>query len=584
MVLTRLRMVIAFLPTALAAGFALKHAQAAHPASLPGPIVFTQLELAQPHAAGSEPRARLVRLNMDGALRVLTSGFLAARDPDVSFDGERILFAGKRTANEYWQIYEMRADGTAIRRVTSETMDCREPIYQSRLYVISSDEPWYQITFVGSTPGGIANLFSARLDGTAVRQITFNPYGAADPAMLPDGRILFSGRQSHRLEPGPKDRTALFGLNLDGTDYAAFAADEGAPWKQMPAVTAGGLAVFVENDKPLWDGGGWLAAVTLRRNLHSHRRLTQPGEALYHSPSPLPSNEILVSRRPADGSGTHGIYRFDPATGGSGLVHDDTGYHDIQAKLIAPRAEPDGRSSVVNEEIPTGLLYCLNVYTTDFRNPDWLPAGSVKRLRVVEGVPRAGSGTPPPARRMLGEIDVEQDGSFNIRVPANIPIKLQLLDERGISLRSCSWIWVKNNEPRGCIGCHEDGELTPEDRVPAAVTRPPISLTLPPERRRTVTYDRDVRPIFEQRCATPACHSGSVPPRLSDRGQARVYAAGAARTSPLVWHLFGRKTTRPWDGPQLTAEAVERMPPKEAIPLTDDELRTIIEWIDLGAE
>jgi hypothetical protein len=24
-----------------------------------------------------------------------------------------------------------------------------------------------------------------------------------------------------------------------------------------------------------------------------------------------------------------------------------------------------------------------------------------------------------------------------------------------MALRSCSWIWAKNHEPRGCIGCHE---------------------------------------------------------------------------------------------------------------------------------
>ena len=79
---------------------------------------------------------------------------------------------------------------------------------------------------------------------------------------------------------------------------------------------------------------------------------------------------------------------------------------------------------------------------------------------------------------------MEEDGSFNVEVPADIPIEIQLLDENGMALRSCGWIWVKNNEPRGCIGCHEDQELTPENRMVDAVKRPSIPLTLPPERRR----------------------------------------------------------------------------------------------------
>ncbi len=550
---------------------------------LPGPLVFTQLERFHTAAAGPEPRSRLIRLDPDGALRPLTAGFYAARDPDVSFDGRRILFAGKRAPGDYWQIYEMRADGTALRRVTSETMDCRLPIYQSTLYTITSEEPWRQFAFVGSAPGGIANLFSARLDGTAVRQITFNPYGVADPAMAPDGRILFTSRQRNRLEPGPTNRAGLFGVNLDGTDYAVFSADEGAAYKRMAAVTPNRLVVFVESDDPQWDGAGWLAAVTLRRNLHSHRRLTEPGRWLYHSPSPLPSGEILVSRRPAQPGGMYVICRFDPATGRTAVLHQDPGYHNIQAKLIAPRPEPDGRSSVVSDDVSTGVLYCLSVYTTDFPSPDWLPYGAARRLRVVEGRPRSDTGAAP-AKRMLGEIDLEPDGSFQIRVPANIPIELQLLDEHGMSLRNCSWIWVRNNEPRGCIGCHEDQELTPENRLPAALRRPAISLTLPAQRRRTVTYDRDVRPVIESRCATAECHAGAVRPMLSDAARARVHVAGAARTSPLVWSLFGRKTLRPWDGLQPDGRAVRLMPPAGTAPLTDDEIRTIIEWIDLGAE
>ena len=42
---------------------------------------------------------------------------------------------------------------------------------------------------------------------------------------------------------------ALFATNLDGTDYAIFAGDEGARLKRMPCVTAHRLAVFVESEE-----------------------------------------------------------------------------------------------------------------------------------------------------------------------------------------------------------------------------------------------------------------------------------------------------------------------------------------------
>jgi hypothetical protein len=340
--------------------------------------------------------------------------------------------------------------------------------------------------------------------------------------------------------------------------------------------------VFVESAEPTRDGAGRLAAVSLRRNLHSYRELTRSSDGLYHSPAPLPSGEILVSRRPRDGSGSHGVYRLDPASGRAALIYDDPRRHDIQARSLSPRPEPDGRSSVVNEEDPTGILYGLNVYTTDLEQPDWLPPGSVKRLRVLEGLsePKLPASGSPPLPRALGEIDVEQDGSFNIRVPANIPIRLQLLDEDGLALRTCEWIWVRNKESRGCIGCHEDAELTPENRLVEAVTKPSISLTPPPKKRRAVDFSRDVAPIVSDNCADSGCHADRGI-RGSGRQDLAPYLAHTARTSPLVWHLLGRDTSRPWDeaAPDSPSRAIS---PECSASVTEQEKQTLIEWIDLG--
>jgi hypothetical protein len=543
-------------------------------------IVFSQLSV-----EGDPQVARLVRLLPDGSLRILSEDFHSARDPDVSFDGRRILFSGKRRATSHWQIYEMASDGSGARQVVEAPMDCRQPIYQSTIYAITSDEPWHQISFVGSADDRAPGLYSAKLDGTSVRRITHHPYGETDPFLMPDGRILFAGRQSNRLEPGDSERVALFATNLDGTDYAIFTGDEGARLKRMPCVTAHRLAVFVESEEPTRDGAGRLGAVTLRRNLHSHRALTDVSDGLYHSPSPLPNGEILVSRRPRDGSGSHALYRFDPDAGVAALIHDDPQRHDIQARSLRPRPEPDGRSSVVSAGDPTGVLYGLNVYTTDFERPDWLPPGSVKRLRVLEGLPvrKASVSGPPslPRTRMLGEIDVERDGSFNIRVPANVPIRVQLLDADGLALRTCDWIWVRNRESRGCIGCHEDAELTPENRLVEAVTKSSVPLTPPPERRRTVDFSRDVAPIVSANCTDSDCHTGSGI-RGAGRQALAPYLDRTARTSPLVWHLLGRDASRPWDeaAPDDPREAI---PPECSASLAEEDKRTIIEWIDLGA-
>jgi hypothetical protein len=657
-------------PAAGTLSIALSNRQRASGALLDHPIVLTQLPAGKDaeryrRRAGGMLRAefgdgaRIILLRPDGSQRLLTKWFASAADPDVSFDGRRIVFAGKKRSTENWNIYETEADGSKVRQITRHLGDCRSPIYQTTLNTLIADKPWYQIAFVSTASGELneyapeiaTNLYSCRLDGTLVNQLTFNPSSDFDPFLMADGRLIFAAWQRRHLERGLLGRVALFALNQDGTDPMLLCADQGRRIKHMPTVTTDGLVVFVEADEVGWDGAGSLAAVSLRQRLRSYRQITRPADGLFHSPSSLPDGKILVSRRVAGDASNYSVYLLDPATRQYDLVFNDPKYHNIQAKILAPRPEPDGRSTsvfVATGDIddptsrqsfvpknPRAKLYCLNVYVSDLDRSEWLAPGTTKRVRVLEGLPwhrgdrafflpeglaigasGAGStqaGIPPTLpRRFLGEVPVEDDGSFNVEVPADIPVELQLLDEHGIALRSCGWIWVKNNEPRGCIGCHEDQELTPENRLVDAVRKPAISLTLPAERRRHVDFQRDVMPIVEAKCVS--CHGAGKTPRLDggmelvDHGShanfnqayesllaahepaggrpsafGRYVHAGRARTSPLVWHIFGYDTSRPWDPRADSSPGTRLMPPGGAAALTDDEKRTLVEWIDTGA-
>jgi len=254
--------------------------------------------------------------------------------------------------------------------------------------------------------------------------------------------------------------------------------------------------------------------------------------------------------------------------------------------FVAPRPVPDGRSGSVRGNDPIGWFYGLDVGISDLDSAAW-PAGLAKRLRVIEGLPRReGDGATGLApRRLLGEVDLAGDGSFNVEVPADTPVELQLLDEDGLALRSCAWVWTRWKEARGCIGCHEDPERTPPNRLVEAVQRPAARLTPSLERRRFVDFVEDVRPIVERRCL--GCHgAGGFPPRLDEAGAYEALLAdavrpGKARTSPLMWHLLGRRTDRPWDDVESAAAA--KPLPADAEALTRDEILTFVQWIDLGA-
>jgi hypothetical protein len=588
-------------------------------AGLEAPVIFTQLprqpelERQRDECGGMLPGdygrgGRIVRLDPDGRLRVLTEDFESACGADVSFDGQRVLFAARRRADDPWSIWEMNADGGGARRITPEAGNCRSPVYLSTLYTLTSAEPSYQIAFVSDLAGqfneygcGLAtSLYTCGLDGSGLRRITFNLSDDRDPLVMGDGRVLLASWQRMDLERGCGGRVALFGVNPDGTDYALYCGDEGRRIKHMPCVTADGLVVFVEAERVPWDGAGQLACVTTRRNLHSYRAITCDEKVLYHSPAPLPDGRLLVSRRAADGSTTHGLYRLDPRTGAGELVFDDPNRHDVYARALIAQRRPDGRSSAVNEEEATGKLYCLDAYIADPVLQPHLRRGLIRRLRVLEGVPARGTardgGRGLVPRRIVGDFAVEDDGSFHIELPANLAVQLQTVDENGMALATCGWIWVKPREPRGCIGCHEDPELAPENRLVRAMQKPAVDLTLPAERRRTVEFRRDVQPILDSKCVH--CHqgqSGSLDLRREvaggfNRAYVSLLAAGGAyvhpgqaRSSPLIWRLYGRNTARPWDDSCQTRPSAGVCPPPGADPLTDDEKRAFVEWIDLGA-
>ena len=530
-----------------------------------GGIVFTRTAAGSAKAAGSQ----LVLLSPDGTERVLTAGFAFAADPAVSFDGKRILFAGKRRAADLWNIFEMAADGSGIRQVTHEMGNCRSPIYQSALFYLDDARPSYQLAFSSDMAEEAAedgktlatSLYSVRFDGTGLRRLTYTVAPSFDPFLMQDGRILFS-----LANPA---RTDLLAVGLDGTDYAPFSGTQGKRVKRAACVTGKGDVVFVESDGPDRNAPGTLGTLSIRRNLHSYRALTNTAAGLFADPSPLPDGSILVSRRAAS-TAAAAIFRLDLATGERTLLYEKAGVSAGQPVALATRPEPDGHSSVVEDDQNWARFYGLTVYENDLK-PEWMPRGTAKRLRVIEGVLSRGAGAP--RKRLLGELDLAEDGSFHIQVPPNIPIQLQILDKDGFALRTSAWIWAKNKENRGCIGCHEDNERTPENVFPQAVGQAAAELTLAPERRRTVDFRRDVQPVLAK-CATPACHTGGTaslvaPPNVTP---------GAARTSPLLWPLTGRNTSRPWDSPAKTTPK-----PHPATGISAGDLRTIIEWIDLGA-
>jgi hypothetical protein len=471
---------------------------------LTSPLVFTQVPVQTvagiPEGGAAPglgpdlmPGSRIVSFDPgrpDQGVTNLTGGFSAAGKPDVSFDGKRILFVAKRSWDDPFDVWEMNADGSDLRRITRQVGDCRAAIYLSPIFTIDAPEPVEGIAFCSDPMSGAGpSLYTCRMDGTRVRPITFDPFGATDPCLLSDSRLLFcSGQRPGPRHDGPGG-TALLTVNTDGTDVFVFAAAHEAPARRgMPCETADGWVVYVESVGDSSDRGGSLVAVSRTASLRTRREVAGDDSGLYCSPSAIADGHLLlVSYRPR-GSGSYGIYVLDPVTGArTASVYDAPEWHDLDAVVVGARARPAGRSSVVDERVETGLLYCLDANLSNTAQSRRLGEARIKWLQVFKAVtdqsPRRNdtTGEEPGESRLavireelLGTVPVESDGSFHLSVPARTSLRLQTLDPDGQVLQAMrSWIWVMPKESRGCIGCHEDRELSPPNRHPLALRKPP---------------------------------------------------------------------------------------------------------------
>jgi len=418
--------------------------------------------------------SRIVMFNRGEAktVRVLTPGFLAAGRPDLSFDGRRLLFIGKREATESFNVWEMDLDGTEARRITDQATDCTDAVYLSTLYTIDAAEPEYRIGFANRGVDGVVSIYTCRLDGSDVKRITYHPYGASSPYLLSDGRLLFSAHEPDAERPASN----LLTVNTDGTDLGIFTVPADAPvLRTMPCEIPGGPVVFVEAPSSPAIGPSRLVAVSRSRSTRTREVIAADEKGSFLSPSPFPDGRLLVSHLPA-ASATSAIRLIDPrGTKRSREVYDDPEWHDVEPLAVHARPEPAGRSSSLDPNVDFGFVYCLEAYVSNTRRGRDIARGQIEWLRVLEHTGATGGGE-------LGTVRVEKDGSFYLKIHARTPVRLETLDATGVALQGMDrWFWVMPRETRGCIGCHEDPELAPANRHVLALRRQPVPVGFPAE-------------------------------------------------------------------------------------------------------
>jgi hypothetical protein len=421
------------------------------------------------HGVAAGSRILAVPLGGGGAPpRVLAEGFAAAASPRVSFDGTEVLFAGRRAEGEADAIWAVKADGSGVRRVAASAGgDCGSPAWL----------PDGRVLFTAPAPGfrgrrsaGCRAIFTVAPDGTGLQRLTFYPGGAdIDPEVLADGRILFAR--------DGEDGTDLLAVHNDGTGVHPFHG-AGLPrgLLRRPREAA---------DRGLWVvGGGRVLRIDARRPERAAAEGAPGLQGEVRDAEPLPDGGLLVSVRPAAGRTTFGVRLLAPGGPAAGVpVAEAPDRDSTDPVLLAPRPRPKGHLSVVKPEKDRGSLYCIDARRTARGHEEPLPAA----VRLYEALPAGDRGLVDDSEeRFLGEQALEPDGSFYVVVPADRPIRVEAVDAEGKRVRGSGFsLWVRPNEIRACIGCHEDPAAAPPNALPAAVLKDPVDLARPDRAWRT---------------------------------------------------------------------------------------------------
>lgn len=180
-------------------------------------------------------------------------------------------------------------------------------------------------------------------------------------------------------------------------------------------------------------------------------------------PTVLPDGRIVFASR-AKGAAEFALSSVHvDGTGVAAYAGPRRTYAQAQRGAEVPLAatrRPQGHLSVVDPAKSWGDVFCV----------DARPDGGA-RVRSVRFTTLAGAG------RGLGDAPVEEDGSFFVRVPADVPIVLDLVDADGaVVAAQHTPFWVRPGETRGCIGCHEEPDTAPPNVRPRAVLSPPVLL------------------------------------------------------------------------------------------------------------
>jgi len=526
---------------------------------------------------------------------------------DLSFDAKSVVFSARIPGENNFQIFSMNLDGTNLQQLTTGADDFVYPLYlpgdqilfMSNRNVEAEADPMSQQFRDEYERATTAQVGLMNVDGSNLTLGPRNVSHRVAPTLLPDGHVLYTEWMhmgevnTGHLRLMNSDMTGMkeaFGDELaQGNDsansylkarYVAtkdFTDDPAGPLKDIQVV-----AIATSRDRTLQAGQLMLIDLNGSEANSTSRSLTPlvppdripspqgigryydaepvgdeaPGQFLTSwANGPVETEELDRAKSTAD----FGIYVFDAnnaggQTGGRSPIYNDPAYWDILPRPVKPRPVPPNLASSIDQTgTSSTTIGCLDVYNSSLFT---VPGGSIVKVRLIEGFSGEEGGvdmfgvTDFDGQSRYGEIPIQPDHSFAARVPANVPLHMQLVDKFGMAApvqgargtasstpvaNEDIWFSGRPGEARFCGGCHENrtaaAAIAPG--VQSSVLAGAVDLDVPREMRKSlaaatvdtsgnlpagnvagdvgvrgVPWDLAIQPILDRKCAT--CHDGDA--------------------------------------------------------------------------
>ncbi len=542
-------------------------------------------------------------------------------DLKLHWGAEKVMFSMVDETNR-WQVYEVGIDGTGLRKAIEppETdLEFFDACYLPNEKILAVSNIGYQGVPCVNGNTSVGNMVLSDPHSGQLRRLTFDQDANWGPTVLNDGRVMYVrweytdlthyfSRMVMHMNPDGTEQRALYG---SGSVFPTSIYDV-RPIPDHPTrfigiisghhgVVRSGRLILFDPAISRHEEKGMVQEIPFSKRPIVPIIKDKMVDGVYPQfikPYPVNDKYFLVTAKlsPTSLWGLYLVDIFDNMT----LIAEAEGEGYIHGIPLKPRPVPPVIPEKVNENSKHATVFIQDIYEGE--GLQGVPRGTVKSVRVL-AYEYAYNQTPSDhvaqgiqsgwdIKRLLGEVPVEEDGSAMFTIPANTPVSLQPLDEKGRAVQWMrSWLTGMPGETVSCVGCHEGQNETPRPIRTLASINPPRKLEAPEGGIRSFTYELEIQPILNRACVS--CHDGSIQRNFTGgRIDNNVPRNLAFSKSYLDLHPYihrqgpeaGMKVLYPYEYHASVSPLIQLLKRgHHGVALTEKEWRTLYNWIDFNA-